>query len=696
MKLTTLDLVIMLLPLVLTTAFTVYLRRYMRGVAGFLAAGRGAGRFLLATATGEATAGVMGTVSMMEVFSRAGFSMQFWGAFTGLIWLFITISGFVTFRMRETRVYTLNQFLEQRYSKGLRIFASVLSFTSGLFFFGVVPGVTARFFVYFLGLPAEIALFSMEVPTIFVVMVAMTALAITSTMVSGQVGVIISDSLEYVISGALYLVVITAILGVFTLPLVRLDQVEQALLSGSAGSSYVNPLDIAARQDFNGWFIVIGFMLALYYFRGNGSASAATAHESRMAAVLGTWRGFGVVALTSLVAVGAFTILRHPDFAQQQASVAASLSHIDNAQLRTQMQMPSALGHLLPTGVRGCFVAIGLLRSIAGMGAYCMFLGSTFIQDVLLPIRNKPIEPDRQVRWLRLAVFGAGAFTVGFSMIYRPSDYLQLLMALIGSISLGGAGVVFFGGLYWKRGTTKAAWAALITGAGCALIGWGLQTFWKELQPLCAAHAPWEGVRDWAAANAGRFPVNGQIMSLIAAGLASSVYIITSILTCREPHNMDKLLHRGAYAVKEDLDGTESKAAAILDKRGWLARFLQVDEHYTKWDKIFAYSVFFYSTFWSVMFVVALIWNLGFQRWPDVWWWRYILIQNIIVPLIICVVNIFWFGIGACRDVVRLIRKLESAVPDPEDDGQVLANRHPEAGAKAAEADAKKEAASQP
>ncbi len=655
MKVSLLDLLPTVLSLALMAGVALYLRRFMHGVADFLAAGRGAGRYLIATASGESAAGVLGLVAAMEVFSQAGFSIQLWSGLTGVLYLLVVISGFVTFRLRETRVLTLHQFLEVRYSRNLRIFASILTFVSGAFFYGVVPGVSARFFVGYLGLPETMSFGFVALPTFWLLMLASLGLALFFTVTSGQIGVMVTDSLEFIISLFMYLIVAAVVLGLFSQPMVSLAQVEEALLGGESGASFINPLDIGTRQDFNGWYVVIGFLLLLYNFRGSASAnSASSAHESRMAGILGTWRGVGTTALLALLSVGAFTLLHHPDFAIQQAEVRDALSRIDNPQIQTKMRMPVALGHLLPQGVLGCFLAVGVLGTIAGIGAYCMQMGSGFIQDVLLPLRGRPLEQGRQVRWLRRAVAGFGLFTVMFSMFFKPADYLQMLMFLIGSIYLGGAGIVILGGLYWSRGTTIAAWAALITGAVVATTGWMLQTFWSSL-----------------AATTERFPLNGQVMSLITAALCILIYGLVSLWTCKEPHNMRKLLHRGAFAVKDDQEAAPDQGSA---PRHLLARLLQIDAHFTRGDRLLAYLVFLYTLFWNAAFLVILAWNTFVAAWPDRWWWNFVLVQNILMPLIIGVINTFWFSGGALLDLARLKRRLQGERIDPQDDGQVHDN----------------------
>ena len=92
------------------------------------------------------------------------------------------------------------------------------------------------------------------------------------------------------------------------------------------------------------------------------------------------------------------------------------------------------------------------------------------------------------------------------------------------AIYVGGAGAVIIGGLYWKKGTTEGAWSALITGSGLAVGGILARLIWPE------------------------FPLNGMQVSFTACLSAVVVYVVVSLLTCKEDFNMDRLLHRGQYA----------------------------------------------------------------------------------------------------------------------------------------------------
>ena len=147
------DWTIMILPLLAVLAIGAMAQRYTRSVADFLAAGRQAGRYLLSVADGAAAFGLITIIGQFEMNYNAGFALNFWNAFGSVVILAMTLTGFVTYRYRETRVLTMAQFFEMRYSRKFRIFAGSLAFISGIFNYALFPAVGARFFIYFCQLP---------------------------------------------------------------------------------------------------------------------------------------------------------------------------------------------------------------------------------------------------------------------------------------------------------------------------------------------------------------------------------------------------------------------------------------------------------------------------------------------------------------------------------------------------------------
>ena len=163
--------------------------------------------------------------------------------------------------------------------------------------------------------------------------------------------------------------------------------------------------------------------------------------------------------------------MNHPDFKSVADSVNITLSSLDTDTLKSQMRAPIVLSEVLPAGLLGAFAALMLAAFISTHDTYLHSWGSIFIQDVLMPFREKPFSKDEHIRALRYSIFGVAIFIFIFSLVFDQNQEIALYFAVTFAIFAGGVGAVIIGGLYWDRGTTEGAWAAMIIGATIAVAG---------------------------------------------------------------------------------------------------------------------------------------------------------------------------------------------------------------------------------
>lgn len=636
---TLLDWVILFTPLLVVFALAVYSRRYLRSVADFMSAGRVAGPYLLAVARGEMQAGAVVFVASFELISRSGFTLNWWGLIGIPVGLLVALSGFVVFRFRQTRALTLSQFFEQRYSRRLRVFTGMLGFVAGIVNFGIIPAVGARAMVYFLGLPAFMQIGGWQIDTYIVLMALFLGGALFMVLCGGLISMMVTDCLEGIMSQVFYIIIIAALLSLFSW-----REVNEVLSAQPAGHSLLNPFDTSAIKDFNIWYILMGLFVTVYgtmaWQNAQGYNSAAiTPHASVMGGILGRWREAGKAAVVTLLAICAMTFLRHPDFAEQARPVFAEVARIGNPQIEQQMLIPCALSHFLPAGILGLLCAILLMGIIGGDSSHIHSWGGIFIQDVVMPLRREPLSPQRHILWLRLSMAGVAVFAFLFGIFFRQTEYIFLWWAVTMAIYVGGAGAVIIGGLYWKKGTTAGAWAALLVGSLLSVGGILARQIWGDA-----------------------FPMNVQQASFLATLLALVSYVVGSLITCREDFDMDRLLHRGKYAEPES-------ASTIGQPPAW-SRLIGVTADFSRSDKWIAGSYLGWSLLWFVIFIAGCIWNIV-SPWPAAVWSAYWRVVGIGVPIFMAVVMAVWFTWGGLRDMRRLFQKLSAERVDPNDDGSV-------------------------
>jgi len=615
--------------------------RLTRSVADFLAAGRTAGRYLVGVASGIAGLGAITIVGNLEMNYIAGFSMSWWGMTTSVVILIITLSGWVVYRFRETRCLTLAEFFERRYSRRFRVFAGTVCWVSGIVNFGIFPGVGARFFIHYCGLPQALTLGPVAVPTFPVVMGLLLLAALYFVFKGGQVTVIVTDFLQ----GAFVNLVFILICGWLIWKVVTWDQIFTALAGAPPDASLINPFKTRHVEDFNFWYFLIGLLGVLYgkmSWQGTQAynSSATSAHEAKMGEALGIWKILPQSLFLMFVPIVIYTVLNHADFAGLAARVHAELALVDREAIRSQLRAPLVLVEILPRGLLGAFAAVMLAAFISTHDTYLHSWGSIFVQDVLLPLRRgKPLAPAQHLRALRLSIISVAVFIFLFSLLFRQSQYIFLFFAITGAIFAGGSGAVIIGGLYWRRGTTAAAWSAMITGAAISVGG-------------IIAHQVRPG-----------FPINGQQFWGIGMGASLLVYAAVSLLgRDRRSFDLDRMLHRGRWQVKDDAvagDGVVTR----------LQRFFLFTTAFTRRDKVLYVATYGWTFLWFALFAAGTVYNLTHDASDASWavFWRWFVAAQFVAAAVVCV----WFTCGGVRDLQRMFARLRTLERDAQDDGVV-------------------------
>ena len=640
------DWLLVVIPLLVVFAISAYTTRYLKSVSDFLSGGRVAGRYLLAVAKGEFHAGAVGFVASFEVTTHSGFTLGWWGWISVPVSLVVAISGFIVYRFRQTRAMTLAQFFEVRYSKGIRVFTGILGFLSGIINFGIIPAVGSRFMVYYLGLPETVTLLGATLPTYVPVMAVLLTITTCIALSGGLITVMVSDCVEGIFSQLIYLVLIAALLWMFSW-----HQIHEVLANRPPGQSLMNPFDSSANKDFNIWYVLMFVFVNVYgtmawQSAGGYNSAARTAHESRMSGLLGRWREQGKGVTMTLLGICALTFLSHADFAGQAAQVKEIINHVHDPQVRAQMTIPITLAHILPIGVKGLFCAILLMGIFGGDSTHLHSWSGIFVQDLLVPLRKTPFGPKAHIRALRWTMVGVAVFAFLFGSLYRQTEYIVMWWAVTFAIYVGGAGAAIIGGLYWKKGTTAGAWVAIVTGSLLSLGGIVARQIYGD-----------------------QFPLNGQEISFYATLIAITTYVIVSLLTCKEDYNIDRMLHRGEYAAIAPLLG-ETIEPAPHRKVKW-GKLIGFDEDFTLGDKWTTGSLFAWSMWWFTVLIVGTIWN-WIAPWPIEWWSAYWQVVGIGLPILLAVVTGVWFTWGGVLDIRDLFQALSREKVNELDDGTVV------------------------
>ena len=747
---TWLDWIIVAIPLLVVLIIGLKSQQYVKSVADFLAAGRVAGRYVICVASGEAGMGLISLVAIWEKYYMVGFAINFWSTIAAPLGLLMGLTGYCTYRFRETRAMTMGQFFEIRYNRAFRIFAAILQSLSGVINYAIFPAVGARCMMYFLNLPVHFYIGGWKFSTFGLLMLIFLGIAVFIVTMGGQITIMVTDCVQGLLSYPFYAVVVAYIIYRFSWD----GEIIPALLNRPPGKSMLNPYDVSKLSTFNLFYVFVGVFSSVFNrMAWSGTqgynAAAKNAHEQKMGALLGTWRNGFAYTMYTLLAVAAFTYMTHVDFkkyadqvhqqltqktteeiihekrfdairpdvealtskgeitpnmrmilrksgkfdlskpldpSKYKDAAQAAVATVDKGKASTmgtiyhQMLVPVAIREMLPMGITGVLCALMIFLMISTDTTYMHSWGSIIAQDIILPFRKEPFTPKQQLNLLRCIIAGVAVFAFLFSFFFAQMDYILMFFAITGAIWLGGAGPVIVFGLYWKRGTTAGAFAALGSGSLLAVGGIICQQTWaKYLYPtlekydlvksfawfLDTVSGPFHPYVVWRM-NPDKFPINSQEIYFIAMLIAISLYVIVSLITCRKPFNIERMLHRGIYA------DSETKPRIPWTFKSAFSKIIGIDANYTKGDKILAWSVFLWSFGYGfcLCFLGIIIWN-AFYRWPKEWWAIKFHITALLIPCAVAIVSTIWFSIGGSVDLYRLFKSLASKHDDFSDDGRV-------------------------
>jgi Na+/proline symporter len=549
------DWFIALVPVTFVLCIAIHGRKYVRGVVDFVAAGRVAGRYVLSA--GDLTAGlsVITLVALVESKYQVGYALSYWEYLTAPVAIVMALTGFCVYRFRETRALSMGQFLEMRYCRSFRIVAATIRTLAEMITNAIGPAIAASFFIYFLGLPHEISVFGINLPTFGLLVGLSLCLCMVVIWPGGRISLLISDAFQGIMSYPIFVVIAGYILIHFGWN----DTIGPVMMDRADGESFINPFDIEKLRDFNIFALIVsmlGNIVNKASWMGNDSSSAGrTPHEQKMANLLSTWRSLYAVLMMLLVAVMVIGLMSHQRYADQAHEIRQELSHkvseeaVTDSQMRAQlisgleqipvqkheigvdaplsrennmdtaymdaargaltgtpegnlafqkfrtlyhqMMLPVALKNVLPVGLMGLFCLLMFMLLISTDDSRIVNASNTIMQDIILPFVKKPLSGKMHLLSLRLCSLSVCIFFFVVSIFFVQIDYIMMFTVIMTALWLGGSGPVMIFGLYSRFGNSVGAYCALIFGSGFSFLGLIFQRNWAE------TIYPWLDVHGW-------------------------------------------------------------------------------------------------------------------------------------------------------------------------------------------------------
>ena len=743
-----LDWLIALVPFSLILFAAMRSGRYVRGVADFLAAGRCAGRYVICVGDVASSLSIITLVASCEQNYQVGYALNFWGAISAPIGLFLSLTGFCIYRFRATRALSFGQFLEMRYNRQVRIVAATIRNLSEMVTNAIGPAIAASFFVHILGLPFHFVIFGHAIPTATVLIAFSLVLALLCIWPGGRVSLLVTDCAQGILMYPIFVVFTVFVLVKFS----WFQEIAPTLADRVPGESFLNPFDIGQLRKFNAFSVFVTIFSSILnrasWYGNDATNCGRTPHENKMAGILGSWRNGFAYTMITLFAIMMIAFMNHRRFADEAHVVRQTLSRriteelVQDKALRRkadtaiagipcvehvigqnpplsqrnnldtpypetfrkalgdapgaealvqryanayrQMMLPTMLRSLFPVGLCGLFCLLMLMLLVSTDDSRIFNATGTIVQDCILPFRKTPWTTQEHVRTLRWTAVGVAVFFFVVASFFQNLDFINMFTTIMTSLWLGGAGPIMIGGLYTRFGNTTGAVCSLVFGCGSSLVGLVTQRNWADhLYPfflakgwipamdrfLVACSRPFHPLISWRIdpANPGDFPINSYEIYFLSMVLSILAYVIGSLVTYKEPFNLDRMLHRGIYATGDDHTTIER-----LTWRNVFRKLIGIDSEYTTGDKAIAWLVFLWTFVYRIglCFLLPIILHLTGCFGQELWSWRFFIV-SLCVSTVVGVVSTVWFMWGGIRDGRRLFRDLAARADNPLDDGTV-------------------------
>ncbi|NQV23647.1 MAG: sodium:solute symporter family protein, partial [Rhodopirellula sp.] len=468
---TSLDWGIIVAYLVISIVVGIWANRYVGNIAGYLVAGRTLRiRLALATMTGTE----IGLVTVMYS-AELGFTQQYASLYLALyellILLVIGLTGVVVYRLRESRVLTIPEFYEKRYSRGVRVLGGVTMVMSGVLNMGLFLKAGALFLVSVTGFTEPdwlqqvmVGTFDYHEPVgLKLIMTSLLLLVLFYTVLGGMISVVITDLIQFVILGTGMVIVTLFVVGE-----VGIDGFSEVV---TVQNGYFDPTSIdnpsTAKPDdgigpvtLTAQFVVLVVALMLWPTGVSRTLAVKTPEIARQLYLCSTIPFLARRSLPVLWGIGAFAFFHsHPVLNEQFQAAIASDGHIN-----TQAAMPLFLAKIIPSGLLGIVTAGMIAAFMSTHDSYLLCWSGVITQDVVAPLMKNELTNKQRILITRVAIVATGIMLLTWGLWYEVSSNLWQYMAITGTVYLAGVFPVVIGGLYWSRSSSTGAYIALLGG----------------------------------------------------------------------------------------------------------------------------------------------------------------------------------------------------------------------------------------
>jgi SSS family solute:Na+ symporter len=356
----------------------------------------------------------------------------------------------------KSRISTLPEYLEKRYSPEARTFLAFVAIAGALLIhIGISLFAGAKLFESFLGVPVIYSILIISVVTVIY------------TVLGGLKAVVVTETIQtFLLLGGAILV---TVLGIKFLPELGINSLGDfnAEIKSDQMSMVHSIRNEAGHLNKYSWLaVLLGYpILGIWYWTSDQTiVQRVLGAKSHLAAQNGPlFAGFlKILPVFLMVFPGVIGYLMYKNGV-------IDVFNANSGKVDYNLTLPAMINYLVPPGIKG-LLAAGLLAALMSTIAAALNSCATLISvDVI-----KRIKPDttdeKQVKFGRIS---AGVIMVLAILWSTQGEQFATIFEAINKIPMifaPAVTTVFLAGVFWRRGTNKAAMATFIVGCSVGLL----------------------------------------------------------------------------------------------------------------------------------------------------------------------------------------------------------------------------------
>lgn len=418
-------------------------RHYVRRVDDFLLAGRKVNLHLGIASLAATEFGIATCMANAQLGYNYGFAGITPGIALALAMFVVGATGFCISPLRKSGAMTVPEMFENRYGPRVRQLSGVVIVLGGLLNMGVFLRQAGEFLVLVCGLPPGLLEITM---TVLLVCVAVY------TILGGMLSVLVTDFIQFVVMSIGLLIVTGLVFSLLGWPGMI------ASVDARHGAAGFNPFHTA--PDGTALYGIQRIILDLLV-----AFSAVLTWQTMISRVLSSRDervGRKIYTGTSAFFLVRFTIPALWGISAAALITPATLEALGD---ESTLAMPTLLAHIVPIGILGLVVASMLAADMSTNSSYMLAWSSVIFNDILRPLRRKPMSERQGLVLNRSLVALIGVFLLMYGLWYPLKGDLWVYLQITGSIYLASMSVLMIAACYWKRASKTGAVATIIIGA---------------------------------------------------------------------------------------------------------------------------------------------------------------------------------------------------------------------------------------